>query len=122
MLHGTVAGIYEAEKHDSLMSCARFELEEEAQLRSDHWVPLLDSDKAVPFDKYADTVFHPFLALDCTPVLNPRPLDDEEYIVIERGVGYKRIMELICDGSMNVPCGYVCMLAFEKLRSMGYPL
>jgi hypothetical protein len=110
MLHGTVAGIYEEKKHDSLLSCTRLELEEEAQLRSDHWVPLLDSDKAVPFRSSLWTV------------LNPRPLDDEEHIVIERGVEYKRIMELICNGSMNVPCAYVRLLAFEKLRSMGYTL
>jgi hypothetical protein len=116
MLHGTVAGIYEEKKHDSLLSCARFELEEEAQLRSDHWVPAT---------RLCPSISTPTLSSNRSllwTVLNPRPLDDEEYIVIERGVGYKRIMELICDGSMNVPSAYVCLLAFEKLRSMGYTL
>lgn len=54
--------MYEPVKHASALECAQFELEEEAQLRTNAWVSLLANQSiAMSFDKYSDNKFHPFL-------------------------------------------------------------
>ena len=76
----------------------------------------------MPFDKYSDNIFHPYLALDPTVVESPRPRDDEEFIVIERNVSYKRLMQLLLAGNINVASSYGILLGIQKLREMGVSL
>eukprot|EP01040_Poterioochromonas_malhamensis_P004728 gene4728-5073_t len=119
-LYGTVAGMYEKSKHHSALECAEHELEEEAQLRTSKWYTLLGSEAiSMPFDKYSNNRFYPFLALDCEKVENGRPLDEGEYITIHENVTYQDIMKLIETGKMNVVSTYTCLLAFKKLDELG---
>lgn len=122
-LYGTVAGMFESEKHASALEAAKFELEEEAQLESDQWYPLLnDFEAMMPLDKYSNNRFLPFLALDCRPVLSPRPLDDEEFISVHHNVSYAQMMHLTKSGNMNVVSTYTLLLGVQKLIELGIPL
>lgn len=121
-LYGTVAGMCEGGKHESAIEAAKFELEEEAQLQTDKWYPLLQEvGTMMPLDKYSNNNFLPFLALDCQPVMNPRPADDEEFISIHHNVTYHEMMNLIRNGNMNVVSTYTIMLGFQKLLELGIP-
>lgn len=120
-MYGTVAGMYEPAKHATPLEAAMFELEEEAQLRSDTWIPLLDGmDVLVPFDKYSTNQFYPFLAVDCIRVEDPRPMDDEEFIAVEHLVPHSRLQRLITAGELNVLSSYTIFSAISKLRQLGY--
>lgn len=120
-MYGTVAGMYEPTKHATPLEAAKFELEEEAQLRSDTWIPLLDGmDVSAPFDKYSTNQFYPFLAVDCIRVDHPRPMDDEEFIAVEHMVPHSRLQRLITAGELNVLSSYTILSAISKLRQLGY--
>lgn len=55
MMYGTVAGMFEIDKHEDPLQCAQYELEEEAHLETKNWIPLLrTSHTSIPFDKYSD--------------------------------------------------------------------
>lgn len=123
LLLGTVAGMFETGKHTSALECAQFELEEEAHLRSDRWISLLqDAETVVPFDKYSNNRFHPFLALDCEPVAFPRALDAEEHIVIHTGVTHAQLLRLISEGRVNVLSSYTILLGLRKVVELGMRL
>ena len=123
MMYGAVAGMFEGHKHDTLLDCAKSELEEEAQLSSENWISLLgDASTSAPFEKYSDNMIFPFLVLDCEPVLNPKPLDDEEYIIIHKGVSHARLMEMISAGELNIISSYTVLMGIKKLVEMGIPL
>ena len=123
MMYGAVAGLFEGHKHDTILDCAKSELEEEAQLATDTWIPLMgDMSKNVPFEKYSDNLLHSFLALDCRPVLNPKPLDDEEYIIIHKNVCHSRLLEMIYAGELNIISSYTVLMGLRKLKEMGIPL
>lgn len=119
MQFGTIAGMLEREKHANPQECARMELEEEAHLRSDRWIRLLDEGKAMSFEKYSDNHFHAYLVLDPEVVPNPKALDLEEFIIIERNVPHSKIMQLIRGCEINVMSSYALLLAFAKLDELG---
>jgi len=128
MMYGTVAGIFEPEKHKSPQECAQFELEEEAQLTGGTWLPLIAaSDVAegngvgeVGLSKYFEQRFWPFLVLDAEgPVTSPRPLDHDEYIEIMRGVSPDHLFHLIESGNVAIVHAYALLLAVERLRKLG---
>jgi 8-oxo-dGTP pyrophosphatase MutT (NUDIX family) len=120
MQFGTIAGMLEKDKHaNNPQECARMELEEEAHLRSDRWIRLLDEGRAMSFEKYSDNHFHAYLVLDPEVVPNPKALDLEEYIIIERNVPYSKIMQLIRGCEINVMSSYALLLAFAKLDELG---
>ena len=124
-MYGTVAGgMYEKKKHSSPLEAAQFELEEEAHLRTSEWYPLLsgDDNTTAPLDKYSTNRFHAYLALNCEEVSQPKPLDEEEYIIIERNVSYQRLMQLVTSGQINLVSSYAILLAIRKLRELGIPL
>jgi 8-oxo-dGTP pyrophosphatase MutT (NUDIX family) len=122
-MYGTVAGMYETKKHSTPLQAAQFELEEEAHLRSNNWHVLLDNENfTVPIDKYSTNQFYAYLALDCEEVEDPKSLDDEEYIIIERNIPYSRLMELINTGQINMVSSYAILLALRKLTQLGIPL
>jgi hypothetical protein len=119
VLYGTVAGMYEISKHDSPLQCAQYELEEEAKLRAEKWIPLLKSeDISIPFDKYSDNRFYPYLAINPTIVSNPRPLDDEEFIKIEPFISKAQLLDIIYAGKMNVASSFAVLLALRKLEEL----
>lgn len=123
MMYGSVAGMFEAHKHETVLDCAKAELEEEAQLSSDTWIPLLgDSKSCIPFEKYSDNQLFPFLVLDCKPILNPKPADDEEYIIVHKNVSYSRLLDMISSGQLNIISSFTVMLGIKKLIEMGIPL
>lgn len=120
VMYGTVGGTYEEIKHKNLLQCAKDELEEEANLKSDRWYPLIDNDNnGIPFDKYSNCILHPYLALDCVLLDNPKPIDVDEWITIEHGVSYTRLMELVEGGKMTLPCVYCITLGLKKLKELG---
>eukprot|EP00597_Dinobryon_sp_UTEXLB2267_P008106 CAMPEP_0170088628 /NCGR_PEP_ID=MMETSP0019_2-20121128/22879_1 /TAXON_ID=98059 /ORGANISM="Dinobryon sp., Strain UTEXLB2267" /LENGTH=116 /DNA_ID=CAMNT_0010307015 /DNA_START=357 /DNA_END=707 /DNA_ORIENTATION=+ len=115
--------MYEAKKHTSPLQAAQFELEEEAHLRSDNWHVLLDeANFTVPLDKYSTNQFYAYLALDCEELEDPKALDDEEYIIIERNISYSKLMGLISTGQINIVSSYAILLALRKLTQLGIPL
>lgn len=119
MMYGTIAGMYESAKHQSAREAAQFELEEEAHLKSNNWIPLLEeSHLSTPVDKYSDNKFFPFLALDCETVINPRPVDNEEYIEIVHNVTFIQLNKLLYTGQINVHSSYGILLALRKLQEL----
>ena len=123
MMYGAVAGMFESHKHDTILDCAKSELEEEAQLSSSNWIPLLgEMGASVPFEKYSDNMLHSFLVLDCQPVTNPKPLDDEEYIIIHRNISHSRLIEMIHSGELNIISTYTVLMGIRKLIELGIPL
>lgn len=123
-LYGTIAGMYEFNKHESPLQCAKHELEEEAQLQSHKWYELIDTKQSkigMSFDKYSNNHFFPYLALDCFPVENPKAMDEDEFITIERNVTYAQLMDLIKAGKVNVVSTYAILMSFQKLDELGIP-
>ena len=122
-LYGTVAGMYESSngKHANALQCAQYELEEEANLRCERWIPLLnDEHTSIPFDKYSDNRFFLFLALDCQSVENPRGRDEGEFIDVEHGVSKERLLDIIYRGKINVASSFCILLGIRKLEELGY--
>ena len=122
-LYGTVAGMYEMSngKHVSALQCAEYELEEEAMLRSERWIPLLhDEQSSIPFDKYSDNRFHLYLALDCEQVKNPRERDEGEFIDVEHDISRERLLDIIQRGEMNMASSFCILLGIRKLSELGY--
>jgi len=70
-------------------------------------------------DKYVVTEITPWLVIDPEHVLKPRPMDDEEDIVIISGVPTDDILKTIREGDMNIVGAFASLLALEKLRSLG---
>jgi hypothetical protein len=123
MMYGAVAGMFEGHKHATILDCAKDELEEEAQLASDNWIPLLhDASAAIPFEKYSNNTLYPFLALDCRPVLNPKPADDEEFITVHRNVSHSQLVKMINSGELNIISSFTVLLGIRKLVELGIPL
>ena len=123
MMYGVVAGGFESHKHSSPMECAASELEEEAHLFTNKFIPLLGHENvSIPFEKYSDNRLYPYLALDCTLVDHPKPLDEEEHITIHRNITYDELMELISNGEMNIISSYTAIMAINKLVEMKIPL
>jgi hypothetical protein len=122
-LYGVVAGMYESKKHRTPLEAAQWELEEEAHLRSTEWHPLLaNADTSMPVEKYSTNEFYAFLALNCEVVDNPKALDEEEFIIIERNVSYPKLMELLHSGQLSVISSFTVLLGIQKLASLGIPL
>lgn len=124
--YGTVAGIYEkGKKHPTALIAAQYELEEEAHLRTsdENWFPLLiDESMSTPMEKYSDNRLYCYLALNCHVVDHPKPMDDEEYIEIHRGITYKQLTDLLYSGKLNLPSSFTVMMGLKKLQDLGYPL
>jgi len=122
-MYGAVAGMYEGSKHESPLQASQLELEEEAHLRTENWIPLLDTgDTSMSFDKYSTNRFYAYLALDCEHVPNPRSVDDEELITIQKDVSYTDMMKLVTSGRMNVVSTYAILLGVRKLQELGIKL
>lgn len=143
---GVVAGVVETGngKHESIKQAAEFELEEEAHFQmknKQNWIPLLGSDSdcsrdsdsntdtdsgttmvAMAADKYSDNLYYQYLVLNPTIVDNPKPLDDDEVIIIHRDVTVKQLMAIIRSGQMSSTSTTAALLALEKLRDLGLPL
>ena len=60
-----------------------------------------------------------YLVLDPQRTDNPKPLDDEEDIIIQEKVKVDQIFDLIRSGGMNALGGWACMVAIQKLRDLG---
>ncbi len=120
VMKGVVAGMYELDKHASPLQAAQYELEEEAQLQSKNWHSLLATPgTSAPFDKYSDNQFFPFLALDCAPVANARPMDAEECIEVHHNVSHQELLRLLHSGGLNVASSYAVLLGLRKLEDLG---
>jgi hypothetical protein len=119
-------GVYEVDKkHSSALEAAQFELEEEAHLKTSNekWFPLLEDETySTSVEKYSDNRLYMYLALDCDEVTNPKPMDDEEFITIHRGVTYKELMHLLNTGQLNLPSSFTVLMGLRKLQELGYVL
>jgi len=107
------------------LEAAQFELEEEAHLKtsSEKWISLLENDTySTSVEKYSDNRLYMFLALDCEEVMNPKPVDDEEFITIHRGVTYKELVHLLNTGQLNLPSSFTVLMGLRKLHELGYEL
>jgi hypothetical protein len=52
-------------------------------------------------------------------VINPRAADAEEFILVAHDITYKQLMNLIQVGHIDMFSSYTCLLALNKLESMG---
>mmetsp|Transcript_15406 Transcript_15406/g.22888 ORF Transcript_15406/g.22888 Transcript_15406/m.22888 type:complete len:235 (+) Transcript_15406:55-759(+) len=119
---GVVAGICEQSKHDSPLEAAKFELEEEAHLNGGEWISLITDSEGnigtLPTEKYSTSSSYAFLVLDPVPAIEPRTLDMEEYIEIERNVTASEVTRRIQCGEMNIASSFICLLALKHIESM----
>jgi hypothetical protein len=120
VLYGTVAGMFESKKHADALQCAKFELEEEAGVASNNWIPLLSNANAsIPFDKYSDNRFYVYMALDCVEIGAPREKDENEFIIVEDGFSRIDLMKIISNGQVNVASAFAILLGLNKLKDLG---
>ena len=96
-----MAGGCEAHKHSSMAQAAQHELEEEAQLVGGTWHCLLDAE--APADKYSTSPFQFYLVIDPEEERNPKPQDDEELLVVHRGVSGWVGYFLVCESTIYPP-------------------
>lgn len=112
-------GMVERLKHSNVQAAAEAELEEEAQLKCLHWVPLFDrSSPGVPQDKYQREVVFAYLCAHSLKMDRPAHVDDEEFIEIVHGVTSMQVQQLFQAGVMqsnNIAAG---LMAIDQLRRM----
>ena len=126
---GLAAGLVEDKHHESgesttsgtgssspVLTAAQHELEEECHLVGGTWIELTHD---TIMDKYSTTVVNAYLVLDPQPAINPKPLDEEEEIVIVPNVSIAEILRMIERGDMNIVGGWGCLLAIQRLRDLG---
>ena len=131
VIAGPVAGGCEDDKHTDPGHAAVLELEEEAHLIGGKWYSLLEEGgreggregevRGAPADKYSSTFFNFYLVVDPEreEEARVRARDEEELLVVHRGVGEGEVRRLIREGRMTVPAACASLLALEKLRELG---
>ncbi|GAB5033773.1 nudix family protein [Nannochloropsis oceanica] len=131
VITGPVAGGCEDDKHEDPGHAAVLELEEEAHLVGGRWYSLLEEGgreggreggvQGAPADKYSSTFFNFYLVVDPEREEEGRVRgrDEEELLVVHRGVGEGEVRRLIREGRMTVPAACASLLALEKLRELG---
>ncbi|CAB1099379.1 unnamed protein product [Ectocarpus sp. CCAP 1310/34] len=118
--HGVVAGMYEKNKHDSPLQAAKYELEEEAHLLGGTWHTLCEDDETtVNADKYSSNEFYCWLVVDPYVTPTPKPMDDEEFIEIRRGVSMQECMRMVGRGELSIVSSFVVLMGARKLRQLG---
>lgn len=96
------------------------QLEEEAHLEGGTWYPLCDhAATSINADKYNTNEFFCWLVVDPDITTTPRPMDDEEFIEIERGISMQTVMGMLGRGEITVLSGFVILMAARKLRQLG---
>lgn len=113
-------GCVERSKHRTNQAAAAAELEEEAQLRCDNWINLLEGDEGVgaPQDKYQrESVFY-YLCTDASHVDDPAALDPEENIQIVHGVSSTQLRELVAAGALQSNNIAAAVMGMDKLRQL----
>lgn len=113
-------GQMERAKHSSNEVAAAAELEEEAQLRCNHWLNLLGADggRGAPQDKYQREAVFYYLCTDAEHVDNAAQLDDEEEIEVVHGVTPEQLHGLVAAGAMQSNQIAASLLALDKLRNL----
>lgn len=118
--HSPVAGGVEDHKHASSFEAAQHELEEEAHLVGGTWHCLLASEETkAPADKYSTCPFSFYLVVDPEMEHDPKPHDEDELLVVHRGVTVPEVKGLIREGKMTVPAACASLLAIDKIRELG---
>jgi len=80
--------------NEDFLLCAKRELEEETGYQSDNFKHVLTFNPCVG---YSDEVIKIFLATNCYKVLNPKPMDEDEFIDILI-VSKEEVKKLLSDG------------------------
>lgn len=113
-------GQMERAKHASNEAAAAAELEEEAQLRCNHWSNLLGGDegRGAPQDKYQREVVFYYLCTDAEHVDDAAAVDEEEDIEVVHGITSKQLRELVAAGAMQSNQIAAAYLALDRLRSL----
>lgn len=96
------------------------QLEEEAHLLGGTWHALCDdAETTVNADKYSSNEFYCWLVVDPYVTPTPKPMDDEEFIEIERGVSMQRCMSMLDKGELSIVSSFVILMGARKLRQLG---
>lgn len=96
------------------------QLEEEAHLLGGTWHALCDdAETTINADKYSSNEFYCWLVVDPYVTPTPKPMDDEEFIEIERGVSMQRCMSMLGRGEMSIVSSFVILMGARKLRQLG---
>ena len=103
-------------------SCPHYvpQLEEEAALLGGTWHPLCeDAETTVNADKYSSNEFYCWLVVDPEITSTPKPMDDEEFIEIKRGVSMQQCMSMLSRGELSIVSSFVVLMGARKLRQLG---
>lgn len=96
------------------------QLEEEAHLLGGTWHALCDdAETTINADKYSSNEFYCWLVVDPYVTPTPKPMDDEEFIEIERGVSMQRCMSMLGRGELSIVSSFVVLMGARKLRQLG---
>mmetsp|Transcript_10184 Transcript_10184/g.31147 ORF Transcript_10184/g.31147 Transcript_10184/m.31147 type:complete len:253 (+) Transcript_10184:88-846(+) len=124
-VYGFPTGMVDPEKHRSPLDAARQELDEEAALKCNNLINLLNDDaqRGIPQDKYQRESIYMYLCVDEEDNDSPNQRDSEESdLYIEKGVTVLELKALLRAGtfqSNNVAAAY---LALDELSTRGYRL
>lgn len=105
-------------KHGSSLAGAAAELEEEARMKCEAWVDLLNG-RTVPQDKYQRERVWFYLCLEVVKVVGGRERDREEDMDVVEGVTPRQVGELVREGVMQSNQVAAALLALDSLRAMG---
>lgn len=103
-------------KHSSSLEGAAAELEEEARIRCEAWVDLLDG-RTVPQDKYQRESVWFYLCTEAVKVVGGRERDREEDMDVVEGVTARQVGELVREGVMQSNQVAAALLALDTLRA-----
>lgn len=102
------------------MCSSLLKLEEEAHLSGGTWHALCDdAETTVNADKYSSNEFYCWLVVDPYVTPNPKPMDDEEFIEIKRGISMQQCMSMLGRGELSVVSSFVVLMGARKLRQLG---
>lgn len=105
-------------KHGSSLAGAAAELEEEARMKCEGWVDLLNG-KTVPQDKYQRERVWFYLCTEAFRVSGGRDRDQEEDMDVVEGITAPQVSQLVREGVMQSNQVAAALLGLESLREMG---
>lgn len=95
------------------------QLEEEAHLLGGTWHTLCEDDETtINADKYSSNEFYCWLVVDPYVTPTPKPMDDEEFIEIKRGVSMQECMRMVERGELSIVSSFIVLMGARKLRQL----
>jgi ADP-ribose pyrophosphatase YjhB (NUDIX family) len=121
MKYSLPCGHFDIKHHRDFKHAAECELSEEANLKSNYWIPLLpEGHNGILEVKWCVNKFIPFLAMDYQTDPNPMPKDKEEYIITINDLNINQLKEIILNGEMLLHSVQTSFMAINYLEKNHY--